>query len=75
MTKIPKRVLNCTTHHAGCDCLEWQFERMKTALRVVRTWAACDAQSHEARSEAMADIVAKCDEALHSPAQAAEKNG
>ena len=74
MTKISRRVLTCTTHHAGCDCHEWQFERMQTALRVIRTWAACDAHSHEARSEAMADIVAKCDEALRTPAQEAEKN-
>ena len=74
MPKISRRVLTCTTHHAGCDCREWQFERMAMALRVIRTWAACDGLSHDSRQEAMSDIVAKCDEALRTPAQAAEKN-
>jgi hypothetical protein len=68
MTKIPRRVLSCTTHSAGCDCHEWQFEKMRMALRVIRTWAHCDSVS-------MRDIVAKCDEALQTPQQAAQKNG
>jgi hypothetical protein len=48
---------------------------MKTALLVVRTWAACDGLSRDSRANAMADIVAKCDEARQTPAEAAEKNG
>lgn len=64
MTKKPRRVDRCTTHHAGCACREWQYEQMAMALRIIRTWAVCDGSSLELRSKAMADIVAKCDEAL-----------
>ena len=62
--KPPQRVTRCTTHHAACDCREWQNERMRTALAIIRTWAACDHLSHESRGKAMFDIENKCREAL-----------
>lgn len=64
MTKRPQRVERCTTHHAACDCREWQFEQMAKALRIIRTWANCDYMSDQTRSKAMADIASTCDEAL-----------
>ena len=66
-TKIPANVARRTTHHI-CDCKQWQIEQMATALRIVRTWAACD-EFHDGRStrrEAMEEIAVKCDEALES---------
>jgi len=38
-SKLPKRVTNCVTHHAACDCREYQFGAMKDALMVIEVWA------------------------------------
>jgi hypothetical protein len=39
---MPARVRRCVTHHAGCECREWRYERMERALKVIHTWAGVD---------------------------------
>lgn len=38
MTK--KRAARCITHHAACDCREYRYQEMETALKIISTWAA-----------------------------------
>ena len=33
--KPPQRVTRCTTHHAACDCREWQNERMRESIATI----------------------------------------
>ena len=59
----PPKVRRCVTHHA-CDCREWHYQQALQALRIIQTWAACDAGSPHSRERAMMDIEAKCRESL-----------
>jgi hypothetical protein len=38
--KLPDRVEKCQTHHTACPCRERRYERMASALKVIRIW--CD---------------------------------
>lgn len=60
----PKRVRDCIRHFNGCQCREWRFEQMQQALRIIRTWAACDSSSPQTRLDAMNDIANKAAEGL-----------
>ncbi|MDX9776846.1 MAG: hypothetical protein RBT40_13005 [Petrimonas sp.] len=40
--KIPHRVQHCTTHHYACDCREWRYEQMESALKIIATWASVE---------------------------------
>ena len=39
-----KRVSKCVTHHYACDCREWKYEKMVSALQVIHTWASYHAE-------------------------------
>ena len=67
--KKPPRVLRCTTHHHACDCREFRFELMETALRIIHTWAAVYDDRHEQPDDAMRLIAKKCLEALDLDAE------
>lgn len=54
--RVPKKVQNCTTHHA-CDCILFRSEKARTALAIIWTWAKCDALDNVHVSEL-------CDEVL-----------
>lgn len=58
----PPRVqpTTCTT----CDAMQRKMLRMEQALRVISTWAACDADSPHPRYQAMRDIERKCYHAI-----------
>jgi len=64
--KVPQRVLRCITHHA-CPCQEYQFEKMMSALRVIRTWARFHTDYMDATEsdvKVLRDIATKAAEAL-----------
>lgn len=62
--KIPRKVLRCTTHHI-CDCLKWRMEHLERALKVIRTWAACEQKyGHSPDPDAVIEL---CDKALDGP--------
>ena len=39
---IPSRVKKCVTHHHACECLQYKFEKMESALKVIHTWVDFD---------------------------------
>jgi len=41
-----------------------EIERMTLALRIVKTWATCDASSRSTRDVAMCDIAEMCEKGL-----------
>ena len=44
------------------------INNLELALKIIRTWAACDNMSSESRSKAMNDIQELCiDALLHAP--------
>ena len=64
--KIPQRILRCTTHHA-CPCQAYQVEQMKSALKVIKTWASFQVEYMDARASdvtVLRDIAEKAAEAL-----------
>jgi hypothetical protein len=68
MSVSKKRAERCVTHHYGCDCREYRLTQMELALKIIRTWAACDKTSPETREKVMkvmADIVEQCEKALN----------
>lgn len=50
-----RRAKKCVTHHC-CDCKAYEIEQLRQALRIIATWAACDASDPRPRSEAMYHI-------------------
>lgn len=69
MSNIPKRIQNCTTHHFACDCREYQFMQMETALKVIQTWAkvAAEHAGDPITAKEFRDIVEKALKALKAP--------
>lgn len=59
------RAERCVTHHFGCDCREYRYERMQGALMRILIWAEHDAISGESRSKAMADIAKACRDGVY----------
>jgi len=37
----------CVTHHYACDCREYKYEQMESALHIIRTWAKFDIRNAE----------------------------
>lgn len=60
MAKIPKKVLNCNTHHA-CECIGYKLKRYETVLKIINTWASIKSPSWDV----VIDIRKITDEALH----------
>lgn len=63
-SKPPQRVLRCTTHHYACECREYKFREMESALKIIHTWAKCYNNQIETPEEAMLSIINKCKSAL-----------
>lgn len=57
------RAEQCVTHHLGCNCREYRYERMRNALIRIMVWA--DQDVGKTRQEAMADIAKACRDGLH----------
>jgi len=57
------RANKCVTHHAACDCREYRYEQMESALKVIRTWAGF-AKTCQFKERWFDDIVAAADKAL-----------
>lgn len=34
-----RRAEKCTTHSFACDCREYKYQQMESALKVIHTWA------------------------------------
>ncbi len=65
--KRPKRVDRCTTHHHACDCHQWRYEQLESALKIIWTWAntlADEPGKYEPVEKTLTDIAMKADEAL-----------
>lgn len=67
--RVPRRVLRCTTHHYACECREYKFKEMETALKIIHTWASCYDRNIETPEEAMLSIVNKCKAALSTTSE------
>ena len=59
------RAKRCVTHHFACDCNQYRYERMQSALMRILIWAENDARSDEKREKAMADIAKACREGVY----------
>lgn len=59
------RAERCVTHHFGCDCREYRYERMQSALMRILIWAEQDVISGEPRAKAMADIAKACRDGIY----------
>lgn len=51
-------------HDCDCDSCRLYLYRCETALKVICTWAKCDADSDQSREAAMLEIRRKCQEVL-----------
>lgn len=40
MTISKKRAEKCVTHYYGCDCREYRYQEMESALTVIYAWAS-----------------------------------
>lgn len=60
---IPKRATSCRSHHS-CPCQAWYLEQLELALKIIKTWSACDSSSPDTRERAMLHIEEKCSQAL-----------
>lgn len=39
--EITKKLADkCTNHHHACDCREYRYQEMESALKVIHTWAS-----------------------------------
>ena len=34
------QALKCVKHHKACDCREYEYQEMLSALKVIHTWAS-----------------------------------
>lgn len=59
------RAKRCVTHSYACNCREYRYERMRSALIRIMVWAEQDAISRRSLENAMADITKACREGLH----------
>jgi len=57
------RANKCVTHHAACDCREYRYQQMESALKVIRTWASFAKTCHYP-VRWFDDIVSAADKAL-----------
>lgn len=66
MTISEKRAEKCITHHHACDCREYRYQEMETALQIIHTWASFDMEGkHPAMPTLKANQVVKlCNKAL-----------
>ena len=46
-TKMPAKVKRCVTHHYACDCREWKYEQMETALKAIYTLASVELEKNK----------------------------
>jgi len=61
-----KTAMRCTTHHSACDCREYRFQQMESALKVIRTWAAFDLDNNFAMKTLNGiAVISLCDRALN----------
>jgi len=37
-----KQADKCTTHHHACNCREYRYQQMESAIKVIHTWASVD---------------------------------
>jgi len=58
-----KQADRCVTHHHACDCREYRYERMESALRVIHTWMSFGIE-HGTVAASPRDILALCNKAL-----------
>ena len=60
-----KRASKCVTHHYACDCREWKYEKMESALQVIHTWAFCYLEEMDTLNAQ--HIIRLCEKALKEP--------
>jgi len=49
--KTPTRVKRCITHHHACDCREWKYEQMESALKIIYFWARTELDTNKDLSQ------------------------
>ncbi|MDX9788921.1 MAG: hypothetical protein RBT11_19255 [Desulfobacterales bacterium] len=57
------RAERCVTHHYACDCREYRYEQMESALKVISTWMDLGIQNGMVAA-APEHILALCKRAL-----------
>jgi len=45
MPTTKSKANKCVTHHKACDCREYRYEQMESALRVIRTFAGFEIET------------------------------
>ena len=58
-----KQADRCVTHHFACDCREYRYEQMESALKVIRTWMSFGIEHGKVAAEPK-HILELCDRAL-----------
>ena len=53
----------CVTHHFACDCREYRYERIESALKVIYTWASFELQTGKDMLDPT-HVVGLCDRVL-----------
>lgn len=61
-----QRAKKCVTHHHACDCREYKFNEMESALKVIATWASCSNMDRKPHAKQMLDIELKAMAALNA---------
>lgn len=60
------QVKKCVTHHHACDCREYRYQEMETALQIIHTWGSFDLDGKYPMSPTLKaeHVVRLCDKAL-----------